>query len=189
MLCCPEDKLCPIEKKGGSEQKLHPKFCCSSCELPVCDECMTGMRAEGDTLAMPTAALANDMMIYYAPRELYEDKVTMLEMICASVCITSMICFTLEKKNRGERAFDVETGMNRHRLGARGNATSFPLPWHDLLQQFKSEEQGEYAGTSDLPHTGEELSNFVSVILKTHNDEEVDDRSSVSYTHLRAHET
>ena len=52
------------------------------------------MYAEGDALAMPTAALANDMMIYYAPRELYEDKVTMLEMVGASVCITSMICFT-----------------------------------------------------------------------------------------------
>ena len=37
----------------------------------------------------------------------------------------------------GERAFDVEAGMTRHRLGARGNATSFPLPWHDLLQQSK----------------------------------------------------
>ena len=62
------------------------------------------MKAGDGVLAMPQAALANDMMIYYAPRELYEDKVTMLEMVCASVCITSMICFTLEK-NPGRPCF------------------------------------------------------------------------------------
>ena len=90
---------------------------------------MSEMRAERTKLTMPTAALANDMMIYYAPREIYEHKVTMLEMVCASACITSMICFTLEKKFRGDRAFDMEAGMNRHRIGARGNATSFPMPW------------------------------------------------------------
>ena len=50
---------------------------------------------------MPPAALANDMMIFYAPRELYTKKVTIMEMICASVCLTSMICFSLEKNIEG----------------------------------------------------------------------------------------
>ena len=50
--------------------------------------------------------------------------------------------------------------MNRHRMGARGNATSFPLPWQDLLRQLQD-------GETDLPHTGEALSSFVSVLLKT----------------------
>ena len=50
---------------------------------------------------MPPAALANDMMIFYAPRELYTKKVTIMEMICASVCLTSMICFSLEKNIGG----------------------------------------------------------------------------------------
>ena len=109
---------------------------------------------------MPPLALANDLMIFYAPRELYTKKVTILEMICASPCLTSMICFSLEKKYRGERAVDEQVHMNRHRMGARGNATSFPLPWQDLLQQL----QGTGA---DLPHTGEALSTFVSVLLKT----------------------
>ena len=49
---------------------------------------------------MPHAALANDLMIFYAPRELYDREVTVLEMICASTCVTSMICFTLEAKYR-----------------------------------------------------------------------------------------
>ena len=51
---------------------------------------------------MPPAALTNDMMVFYAPRELYVDKVTVMEMLCASVCITTMVCFTLEAKYRKE---------------------------------------------------------------------------------------
>ena len=47
---------------------------------------------------MPPAALVNDMMIFYAPRELYLHEMTVMEMICCSVCITSMICFSLEVK-------------------------------------------------------------------------------------------
>ena len=116
---------------------------------------------------MPAAALANDLMIFYAPRELYTEQVTVLEMICASVCLTSMICFTLEKKCRGDRPFDEEVHMHRHRMGARGNATSFPLPWHDLLLQLGENDAN---AAPDLPHTGEVLSNFVSVLLKTSDD-------------------
>ena len=41
--------------------------------------------------AVPPAALANDMMVFYAPKELYTQKMTVMEMICASVCSTSMI--------------------------------------------------------------------------------------------------
>jgi hypothetical protein len=44
-------------------------------------------------------------------------------------------------------------------MGARGNATSFPLPWQDPLAQLE--------GKPDLPHTEDALSNFVSILLKT----------------------
>ena len=58
--------------------------------------------------------------------------------------------------------------MNNHRMGARGNATTFPLPWQELLTQLQETEKeaGEIAAV-DLPRSGEELSNFVSVLLKT----------------------
>ena len=56
---------------------------------------------------MPPASLCNDMMMCYAPRELYINKVTILEMICASVCMTSMICFYREKKYRAARPYDA----------------------------------------------------------------------------------
>ena len=60
-----------------------------------------------------------------------------MELICASVCFTSMICFTLEKKYRKEAVMDTLTHMPRHHVGARGNATSFPLPWEKLLQDLQ----------------------------------------------------
>ena len=89
-------------------------------------------------------------------------------MICARTRLTSMICFSLEKKYRGRRAFDEKVHMNNHRMGARGNATTFPLPWQELLTQLQEteKEDGNRAAV-DLPRTGEELSNFVSVLLKT----------------------
>ena len=73
--------------------------------------------------------------------------------------------------------------MNRHRLGARGNATSFPMPWHDLLRQFKEEQQEAGKLACGLPHTGKELSSFVSVVVKTHKEEDVDGRNLSKFIH------
>jgi len=131
---------------------------------------------------MPPAALTNDMMIFYAPKELYTMKVTVMEMICASVCLTSMICFTLEARHRKENPFDSEVHMARHRMGARGNATSFPLPWQDILSEIRRHEDDGAGGEApDLPWTGSQLSNFVSVLLKT--SEEDNPKSMASFIH------
>lgn len=108
---------------------------------------------------MPACALVNDLMIFYSPRELYTKNVTILEMICASPCLISMICFSFEKKHRVQRAFE-RVHMNRHRMGAPGNAISFPLPRQNLLQELQG-------GAPSLPHTGEVLSSFVTVSPKT----------------------
>ena len=93
---------------------------------PVCQECAKHLDAEDPSL--PPASLSNDMMIYDAPTILYAHKVTVMEMICASVCVTSMICFAFEKKYRNCRNMDEEVQANTYRMAARGNATSFPLP-------------------------------------------------------------
>ena len=61
--------------------------------------------------------------------------------------------------------------MNNHRMGARGNATSFPLPWEDLFKQLQSTgSTGQASEGPDVPRSGKELSNFVSVLLKTSDD-------------------
>jgi len=160
IICCPEDKKCsavPEHAKG---------VCCERCEVPLCLECENHLRRPRPV--MPPAALANDLMIYYAPRELYTRSVTVMEMICASPCLTTMICFSLEKKYRQHRSLDQEVHNNSFRIAARGNVTSFPLPWQDLLQELRGHVESEDAAeVLDLPHTGSELSNFVSILLKT----------------------
>ncbi len=61
--------------------------------------------------------------------------------------------------------------MQRHRIGARGNATSCPLPWADILahlQYVEQQEEGQANCTIlDLPRSGKELCNIVSILLKT----------------------
>ena len=134
VLCCPEDVLC-CRRDGQDHSSTE---CCTECRAPVCTECAHDIDVEMPFL--PPAALANDMMIYYAPTILYAEKVTMMEMICASVCVTSMICFTLEKTYRTIRSFDEPTHVNSRRMACRGSASSFPLPWQDLLSQLKNSE-------------------------------------------------
>ena len=105
-----------------------------------------------------------------------------MEMICASTCITSMVCFSFEAKHRNERALDTEVHMSRHRMGARGNAATFPLPWDELLLQMQGEEHAlQRGGGPDLPHVGTTLSNMVSALLKTN--EEDNPKSMASFIH------
>ena len=162
ILCCPEDRLCKDEACMASSTA------CPRCRMRLCNECKSYLHKKGKP-AMPPVALTNDMMVYYAPRELYTKNVTVMEMICASVCLTSMICFTLEAKYRKENPFDATVHMSRHRMGARGNATCFPLPWEELLQELRGSDR---ENVPNLPWVGEELSNFVSVLLKTSDDED-----------------
>ena len=106
----------------------------------------------------------------------------MIETICASTCLTSMVCFTFEAKHRNVRALDTEVHMSRHRMGARGNVTSFPLPWEELLRQMQDDGEGGQDGEApDLPHGGATLSDMVSVLLKT--SEEDDPKSMASFIH------
>ena len=57
--------------------------------------------------------------------------------------------------------------MNRHRLCAKGNATTFPLPWEDLLAEFERlGTPATNACVNMLPHVGKELSDKVAVIIK-----------------------
>ena len=36
---------------------------------------------------------------------------------------------------------DQQHDANKHRMAARGNATSFPLPWEDFLKQLQDGEE------------------------------------------------
>ena len=162
ILCCPEDVQC-ARLKGNEHRKDE---CCDQCVAPVCQECTSHLEAAKPKL--PPSSLANDMMIFYPPKMLYEQKVTIMEMICASVCITSIICFTLEKKYRNVRGMDEAVHANEHRMAFRGNATSFPLPWEDLMVQLRdSQASSDATSAVSLPRVGGELANVVSILLKS----------------------
>ena len=127
IVCCPEDRECSDEQcASGSTPR-----CCRKCRLPLCHECDADVC--GATPRMPAMSLANDLMIFYAPRELYTLNVTVMEMMCASVCLTTMLCYTLEATYRNERPvngsgnpFDAKVHMARHRTGARGKSNAMP---------------------------------------------------------------
>ena len=87
VFCCPEDRKCVDPQCNRGE---HGRVCCAQCSLPVCNQCESGRVDQHGKFRLPPAALANDMAVFYAPRELYAKQVTILEMICASPCLTSM---------------------------------------------------------------------------------------------------
>eukprot|EP00435_Cladocopium_sp_Y103_P006429 s3270_g2.t1 len=155
IICCPEDKEC---------WKRCPKHkICENCRAPVCHYCRQDLKRQKQA---PTLALANDMLIFYPPRQIYSKEVTFMELVCASPCFTAMACFSLEKKLLGDRALDQDAFMPRNRLVARGNATTFPLAWEELLQSMQEAAEQAHEGTLRLPKVGADLSAVMSVIIK-----------------------
>ena len=158
IICCPEDKVC------RNQQQCGPKKLCGKCKIPLCRECQISVQKR----ELPYRCLANDLMVFYAPADVYTEQMTVMEMICCSVCITSMICFTLEAKYGN--LFDCTALMQRHRVGARGTATSFPLPWQQLLAELtKLDREQEEGMAPDLPKVGRDLMHVVQVLLKTND--------------------
>ena len=81
-----------------------------------------------------------------------------------------MIVLSLEERVEGKRVFGGQhlfqetVHMLRHRVGARGNATCFPMPWQEMSAKLAVADQQN--GAPDLPHSGAELANIVRVLLK-----------------------
>ena len=166
MLCCPEDRICThAECKAASAL-------CTQCQVPVCTACSHYVMSHKPSL--PPTALWNDMMIFYAPQELYANGGLVMEMICASPCITSMIWFSMEVKYG--HMLDSKLQMHRHRVGARGNATTFLSPRESILSELQRlEAQNESASASTtLPRTGEDLRYVVQILLRTNDEDKRD---------------
>ena len=161
LLCCPEDHRCDEHPEHPGEGVL-----CEHCEVPMCSQCHQDLRKG----ALPPLSLANDMWTGYAPERLYREKVTVMEMICASPCVTTLLCMSMEARYRYEATpLDGEAHMARQGLGARGNALTFPLPWEDLLHNLQAHEAAtlQADGALGLPRKGEALGAVVRVLLKT----------------------
>ena len=87
--------------------------------------------------------------------------------LCASPCMTALTCFSIEWRYLQDRSLAQDAFMNRHRLCAKGNATTFPLPWEDLLSEFDRLGYGtDQRWSRQLPHVGKDLIDKVAVIIK-----------------------
>ena len=76
------------------------------------------------------------------------------------------VVFSMEVKYGN--LFDATVHRQDMRVAARGNATSFLMPWQSLLAELRRQEEKEEAGGTriDLPVSGEELRSVVQVLLK-----------------------
>jgi hypothetical protein len=164
-----EDRRCHL----GHEE--HDLDVCEGCELPICSKCKSSL-SKGE---LPALALANDMFTGYVPRSLVEQKVTVMEAICASPCVTTLVCMTMEARyenNVRQEAQEAEplnanAHMARHRFGARGNALTFPLPLEDLFLALQGHQQDLDEGQPlQLPRVGTELAHVARVLLKTNKE-------------------
>ena len=78
---------------------------------------------------------------------------------------------------------DGELHANTHRMAARGNATSFPLPWEDLLVQLHNSDRCASLGVGiPLPRAGVELAHVVFLLLKTAGGDD-DEQASARFIH------
>ena len=155
ILSCPEDRKC--EDCAPADKRL-----CAKCQVPLRKQCKNKLKR--DPPLQPEAALTNDMWMGFASPIIAEQKVTVVEMICASACIVSLICFSMEVERGSVLQERAHMG---YRVGARGNTTVFPLPLQELFAELtQCQEQEEEAGVPHLPRTGSELANIVKVIIK-----------------------
>ena len=164
LLACPEDKICHARKS------CCRAVMCPSCRVPLCRHCRNVLYRAGK---LPPEALANNMFIGVPPRELYTQECTVLELLCASPCLTALTCFSMEWRHLQDRSLGQDAFMNRRRLCAKGNATTFPLQWEDLMSELESlNDNAPPASACQLPHIGEELRGKVAILIKIGKKEE-----------------
>ena len=173
LLCCPEDHRCQANPQHPAQRTL-----CQHCEVPLCNDCLWHLGQKGE---MPPLSLCNDMWSGYSPARLHEQQITVMEMICASPCVTTLICMSMEAQHRSEgTTLDEKAQKPSHRLGARGNALTFPLPWEDVLRNLQAHDAAaakarqaqdahseQTSSTPSFPRSGKALGDVVRVLLKT----------------------
>ena len=119
------------------------------------------------------------MFTGYVPRSLVEQKITVMEAICASPCVTTLLCMTMEARYNNNAKQEAQAAeplnanahMARHLFGARGNALTFPLPLEDLFVALQGNQQDLDEGKPlQLPRVGTELAHVARVLLKTNKE-------------------
>eukprot|EP00913_Durusdinium_trenchii_P028882 g27080.t1 len=142
------------------EHVANKTIACEHCELPVCRQCHEDLTQA----KLPRLSYANEMFTGYGLKRIYKDKVTAMELVCASPALTSMILMSMESRRRNQSktsAFDEQAHMARHRYGARGNVITFPLPTEEILRAL--DDFMESNGPADtLPRSGKQLADVAN---------------------------
>ena len=135
LLCCNYDVKFNKDNDITADYETHLTH---GSEIPLCKTCSACLQKG----KCPPAALVNDMWTGYIPEMIYTEEVSVIEMVCASPCFTSMICFSLDirygalKKGSGlgpRKLFDVLVHMHRHRVGAKGQGGVLPSALGDYV--------------------------------------------------------
>jgi hypothetical protein len=119
VLCCAEDVRCADHMHDTEAQKML----CQNCEVPMCDSCWSAI--ENPKPHRPQLSLSNDLWFGYLPKIIYEEEVTYMELLCASICHPTMMSFQVNCYGWNMRKEKVH--MQNHRVGARGNMTAFQV--------------------------------------------------------------
>ena len=171
----PEDLCC-------CENHSDNKTLCEKCWLPICTECADHLK----DAKLPPLSYANDMWTGYGLEMVYKLQVTVIELACASPCLTSLVLMSMESKYRQQSSnavFDEEAHMARHRYGARGNVCSFPLPMEALLKQLQEHMASPDGAADIIPRSGKELGEVFRVILKTNKTGKTTDQEVKTLIH------
>ena len=153
VLCCPEDVQCDNHHTKES--------ICRGCMVPMCDACYDAVCPPTGPAHRPGLALSNDLWFGYIPQMIYEEQVTYMELLCASICHPTMMSFQVSCYGWNMRK--EKAHMQKHRVGARGNMTAFQVPWENIFEEMQGlKEQSNIL----LPRVGAELLQLVQVVLQ-----------------------
>lgn len=117
-------------------------------------------------------ALTNDLWTGHTSRFIYENKVTYMELLCASPVHPAVLSFQVNMHAAdGGSSYIAGSKMWRQTVhnhdgttGASGNITGFMSPWAEILKQLQS--LSDPTRRVALPLAGEDLTQVVQVVLR-----------------------
>lgn len=167
VLACPEDRKC-----ANRLHRTKVRCVCAQCEVPVCRSCAGSLRATIPKL--PKFAMSNDMWTGFVLEYISKNKLTYVDIICASPLMPTMVSSQIDYFRDG---FGVEMHKGASLLGqfaqqphgpcsARGNITAFGLPWGEILAEFAS-TMTQGSSRVELPRVGDNLTDVLQIIIRT----------------------
>ena len=118
IMCCPEDRECTeLHAHEDEEGRVH---LCAECFVPVCRDCEKEVVDECNKHSIPKFAVSNDLYFGYVPEFIYKEKVTYMEMLCASLFNPTMLSMQVDIYG-----FDSQAKLNQ-RVHDPANRTGDP---------------------------------------------------------------